>query len=68
MKELRDMTGGLQNTYFLPSKFKKEMRLYQAIHEPMFARDFPVAWRDIDRLENNIPSMQHDMIKLNEFF
>ena len=70
VKEHHDgyMAGGLQNTYFLPSKFKKEMRLYQAIHEPMFARDFPVAWRDIDRLENNKPSIQNDMIKLNGFF
>mmetsp|Transcript_38251 Transcript_38251/g.82390 ORF Transcript_38251/g.82390 Transcript_38251/m.82390 type:complete len:921 (-) Transcript_38251:426-3188(-) len=45
------MKGGLRNTYFLPSKYKKEMQLYQAVHEPIYGRDFPVAWRDIDRLE-----------------
>jgi hypothetical protein len=45
------MAGVLQNTYFLPSKWKKEFRLYQAVHKPLFGRDFPVAWRDIDRLE-----------------
>ncbi len=53
VKELHHgyMTGGLQNTYYLPSKWKKEFRLYQAVHKPLFGRDFPVAWRDIDRLE-----------------
>jgi len=53
VKEMHDghMTGALQNTYFLPAKWKKEMSLYQAIHKPLYGRDFPVAWRDIDRLE-----------------
>ncbi len=53
VKERQDgyLTGGLQNTYFLPAKWKNEMRLYQAVHSPLFGRDFPVAWRDIDRVE-----------------
>ena len=57
VKEKQDgyITGNLPNTYFLPSKYKKEMVLYQAVHDPLFAREFPVAWRDIDRLE--LPSL-----------
>ena len=59
-KELQDgyMTGGLQNTYLLPSKWKKEFRLYQAVHKPFFGRDFPIAWRDIDRLDLPTSSLQ----------
>ena len=45
------MSGKLQNTYFLPTKWKKEMTIYQAVHAPYFAREFPIAWRDIDRLQ-----------------
>ena len=54
VKEKQDgyMTGNLPNTYFLPLKYKKETSLYQAVHEPLFARAFPVAWRDIDRSSN----------------
>lgn len=53
VKELRVgyMTGALQNTYLLPIKWKKEYQLYQAVHKPLFGREFPIAWRDIDRLE-----------------
>lgn len=50
------MTGALQNTYFLPARYKKEMRLYQAIHKPLY-QEFPAAWRDIDRLE--LPQMHN---------
>ncbi|KAL7455629.1 hypothetical protein ACHAWC_007164 [Mediolabrus comicus] len=44
------MSGSLQNTYFLPTQWKNEMATYQAIHVPFYAREFPIAWRDIDRL------------------
>ena len=40
------------------------MRHYQALHEPLFGREFPIAWRDIDRLE--LPSSQ--LITLNNIF
>lgn len=43
------MSGTLQNTYFLPAQWKNEMTTYQAIHVPFYAREFPIAWRDIDR-------------------
>lgn len=51
VKEMHARDGGLRNTFFLPGKWKKEMHLYQAIHKPLYGRDFPVAWRDIDRLD-----------------
>lgn len=59
-KELQDgyMTGGLQSTYLVPSKWKKEFRLYQAAHKPFFGREFPIAWRDIDRLDLPTRSLQ----------
>lgn len=50
-KQDRYMTGELHNTFFLPSQYKREMRLYQAIKMPLYGRDFPIAWRDIDRIE-----------------
>jgi len=43
-------SGALQNTYYLPSKWKREMSIYQAVHVPFYAREFPIAWRDIDKL------------------
>lgn len=43
------MSGALHNTYYLPAKWKKEMTIYQALHAPFYAREFPLAWRDIDR-------------------
>ena len=58
------MTGSLPNTYFLPSEYKREMSLYQAVHEPLFARAFQVAWRDIDRLELPPDNSQHINTKL----
>jgi len=60
VKEKQDgyTTGGLLNTYYLPGKFKREMRLYKAIQMPFYARDYPTAWRDIDRLELPMPAQQ----------
>jgi hypothetical protein len=43
-------SGALQNTYYLPTQWKKEMSIYQAVHVPFYAREFPLAWRDIDKL------------------
>ncbi|KAL9188523.1 hypothetical protein ACHAXT_006901 [Thalassiosira profunda] len=53
VKERHDghMTGVLLNSFYFGEEWKREMKLYQAIHKPLFGRDFPVAWRDIDRLE-----------------
>jgi hypothetical protein len=42
------VSGALQNTYYLPTQWKKEMSIYQAVHVPFYAREFPLAWRDID--------------------
>ncbi len=43
------MSGALQNTYYLPEQWKNDMSIYQAVHAPFFAREFPIAWRDIDK-------------------
>jgi len=43
------LSGALQNTYYLGA-WKKEMSMYQAVHVPFYAREFPIAWRDIDKL------------------
>lgn len=54
VKEHRDgyKSGGLRDTYYVPAKYKNVMRMYQAIHPPFYAQDFPSAWRDIDHLDH----------------
>ena len=40
---------GIINSYYYTGAWEKHlMRSYEAIDEPMWAREFPVAWRDID--------------------
>eukprot|EP00804_Cyclotella_cryptica_P016037 CCRYP_004193-RB/>CCRYP_004193-RB protein AED:0.04 eAED:0.04 QI:1389/1/1/1/1/1/4/213/543 len=53
VKEHRDgyKSGRLRDTYYIPSKYKNVMRMYQSVQPPFFARDFPPAWRDIDHHE-----------------
>jgi len=41
--------GKLMNTYFMPRIYRNELRVYQAIQQPFFAREFPIAWKDADR-------------------
>jgi hypothetical protein len=41
--------GTMQSYYFRPPVMKEIMRKYQAIEQPLFSREFPTAWRDIDR-------------------
>jgi hypothetical protein len=36
------------NSYFIPDNHKYEMRKYKGIQDPMWGREFPVSWRDID--------------------
>ena len=40
--------GGLNSYYYTPLATKYDMRVYKAVQEPMWAREFPIAWRDID--------------------
>jgi hypothetical protein len=39
--------GQINSYYYLP-EYKYEMRSYMSIKEPMWGREFPVGWRDID--------------------
>ena len=39
--------GVLLNSFYMPSKYRNEHKIYKAIQKPFFAREFPTAWRDI---------------------
>ena len=39
--------GVLLNSFYMPSKYRNENKIYKAIQKPFFAREFPTAWRDI---------------------
>lgn len=41
--------GKLSNTYFMPRIYRNELKIYQAIQQPFFAREFPIAWKDADK-------------------
>jgi hypothetical protein len=40
--------GEIQSYYFIPEKHRNAMRKYTPISGALFAREFPIAWRDID--------------------
>lgn len=40
--------GIIDSWYFTPEEYKEEMRKYMAVRLPLYMREFPVAWRDID--------------------
>lgn len=41
--------GELNSYYYVPVRNKDQMRVYHAIRAPMWAREFPIGWRDIDQ-------------------
>lgn len=41
--------GQMESYYFTPDKQKEAMKKYRPQRRPFFAREFPVAWRDIDK-------------------
>lgn len=41
--------GIIQSYYFHPQDLKYVMRQYEPIHQPLWSREFPMSWRDIDR-------------------
>lgn len=50
---VRDMIEGsndgvLRNSYYIQPKYRNENRIYKAVQKPFFAREFPVAWRNIN--------------------
>ena len=48
-KRYEQQQGIIPSYYFAPKTMKYAMRQYRSISQPMWAREFPIAWRDIDR-------------------
>lgn len=42
-------TGKIYSFYYIPERHKYDVREYQSISPPMWAREFPVGWRDLER-------------------
>mmetsp|Transcript_4344 Transcript_4344/g.6371 ORF Transcript_4344/g.6371 Transcript_4344/m.6371 type:complete len:621 (-) Transcript_4344:121-1983(-) len=41
--------GVIKSYYFVPEEKKQQMRQYRAVKKPIYMREFPVSWRDIDK-------------------
>ncbi len=41
--------GVINSYYFVPKEKKLQMRTYKAVKLPIYMREFPVSWRDIDK-------------------
>ena len=41
--------GIIKSWYFIPLDKKFEMQEYRAVRKPIYMREFPTAWRDIDK-------------------
>ena len=41
--------GAIDSWYYIPRRTKDDVRKYQPIAPAMWAREFPVAWRDLDK-------------------
>jgi hypothetical protein len=41
--------GRLQSYYFTPKPRKLQMTKYMAVKLPIYMREFPTSWRDIDK-------------------
>ena len=44
-----DTDGAIQSYYASPVTVKKDMRLYRALRKPLWMREFPTAWRDLNQ-------------------
>mmetsp|Transcript_14977 Transcript_14977/g.21928 ORF Transcript_14977/g.21928 Transcript_14977/m.21928 type:complete len:92 (+) Transcript_14977:119-394(+) len=44
--------GHVNSYYFTPAQRRNAMTKYTALHGPTFSREFPMAWRDIDKSIN----------------
>ena len=48
--ELEGYEKGIINSYYFTPQHKKfQMRDYRAVKLPLYMREFPVSWRDIDK-------------------
>lgn len=41
--------GIIKSWYFAPLEKKYEMQEYRAVRKPIYMREFPTAWRNIDQ-------------------
>lgn len=41
--------GVMKSYYFVPKEKKDQMRKYRSVKLPIYMREFPVSWRDIDK-------------------
>ena len=41
--------GKLKRSYYFPKIRRDEMKLYRAVEQPFFEREYPIAWRNIDK-------------------
>ena len=54
MEGYRD--GTMQSWYFVPDIRVEEMRSYIPVRKPIYCREFPVSWRDIDQAVDGLTS------------
>ena len=40
--------GQLNSYYYVPREHKHAMRHYMGVHGPLWAREFPLGWRDLN--------------------
>ena len=48
--------GTMQSWYFVPDIRVEEMRSYIPVRKPIYCREFPVSWRDIDQAIDGLTS------------
>ena len=41
--------GTMESYYFVPADKSNQMKNYHAVKKPIYMREFPVSWRDIDK-------------------
>ena len=41
--------GKIRSWYFFPTDRREEMQLYRSVRLPLYMREFPTSWRDIDK-------------------
>jgi hypothetical protein len=51
------LKGVINSYYYIPKENKQDLKHYISLKEPLWAREFPVGWRDID---HNVETFQKD--------
>ena len=55
--------GSMYSYYFVPEERVKEMRQYIPIRFPIYCREFPISWRDIDKGIKEIANSIKEAVK-----